>query len=198
MPANGAGWVDSRKGVFGWQGQQADIPMCWTTPSGPCEAYEMIDFRRASEQERATQFALWRAIALVLFPGLAFAIGLIALLMPARPPISTVYGCYRRDPLPLIRVSQELISVDDREIGPIQMSIEKGKEGYVINATTGFSFQTEKQGTKQVIRDYPLGELIPVFISQNRPPSLGLLSDGEQIKIPKVDCPRQSGAAANR
>lgn len=172
--------------------------MCWTRPGGPCEAREMIDYRRVSEQEQATQSALWRAIALVLFPGLAFAFGLIALLMPARPPISTLYGCYRLDPLPLIRVSRELISVDDCEIGPIQMSVEKGREGYVINATTGFSFQTGRQGTKQVIRDYPKGELIPVFISQNRPPSLGLLSDGEQIKIPKADCPRQAGTAPNR
>ena len=59
----------------------------------------------------------------------------------------------------------------------------------MISAKTGISFETSRAGAKQAIRDYPLGELIPVFISQSRPPSLGIISDGAQIKVPKITCP---------
>lgn len=148
----------------------------------------MCGSRQASEQEQAIEFALWRGMVLVLFPGLAFAIGLIAFVILARPPVSTLYGCYRLDASPLIRVKPGLISAESSEISPIRMTIEKGKEGYVISADSGISFETGRAGAKRVITDYPTGELIPVYISQNRPPSLGIISDGELIKVPKIAC----------
>jgi len=46
-----------------------------------------------SEQDRATHRALWRGIALVLFPGFVLVFGLIALVKPSLPPISTLNGC---------------------------------------------------------------------------------------------------------
>lgn len=150
----------------------------------------MLSLWQTSEQEQATQSALWRGIGLVLLPGLAFVVGLIAMAMPARPPISTVYGCYGLSASPLLRVGPKLIAVDGSGISPIQMSIEKGKEGYVINASSGFSFQTDENGKLRPVKDYPQGELMPVFISQSRPPSIGLISNGSQIKIPKIGCPR--------
>jgi hypothetical protein len=149
----------------------------------------MIGSRQASEQEQATEFALWRGMVLVLFPGLAFAIGLIALMIPARPPVSTLYGCYRLDTSPLIRVRPGLISAEYSGISPSRMTIEKGKEGYVISADSGISFKSGRGGAKRAIRDYLTGELIPVYISQSRPPSLGIISDGTLIKVPKINCP---------
>jgi len=70
------------------------------------------------------------------------------------------------------------------------MTIEPGKEGYLIIAETGFSFRTDPSGQMHAYKDYPLGELVPVFISRNKPPMLGLISDGGQIKIPKIACPK--------
>jgi len=157
--------------------------------SHPMQQLNVTDSEAALAREQATQFALWRGLALVLLPGLAFVVGLIALVVPALPPTSTLNGCYRLNTSPLIRVSPGVISVDGDAVGPIRMSVEPGKEGYVINAVAGFSFKTDGNGRLHAYRDYRRGELIPVFIARNRPPSLGLISDGQSIKIPKVDCP---------
>jgi hypothetical protein len=141
------------------------------------------------EQEQATNFALWRGIALVIVPGLIFVVGLIALVMPSRPPVSILNGCYRVNSSPRIRISSGVLSVYDAGIGPIQMSVQIGKDGYMINAATGFSFLTDQHGTMHAVRDYPLGELIPAYVWGNQPPSLGLILDGNLIKIPKIACP---------
>jgi hypothetical protein len=69
------------------------------------------------------------------------------------------------------------------------MFIETGKEGYVINAVTGFSFRKDGDGRIRAYEDYLGGELIAVYITRNHPPSLGLISGGELVKIPKIDCP---------
>jgi hypothetical protein len=99
----------------------------------------------ASQKEQATLVALWRSLAFVLLPGLALATGVIALVIPPLPPISSLHGCYRSSSSPIIRVSPGLISVRQEGIRPVRMFIETGKEGYVINAVTGFSFR--KTGT---------------------------------------------------
>jgi hypothetical protein len=150
----------------------------------------VTDNLSALEQERATHVALWGGIAFVIVPGLIFVVGLIALVMPAPPPISVLNGCYGLPKSPLIRVGPGLITVDDAGIAPISMSVETGKEGYLINTTTGFSFQTDDRGSIHAIKGYPRGELIPAYIRRNQPPSLGLILDGGPVKIPKIACPK--------
>lgn len=149
----------------------------------------MTDPSRALGQEQATNFALWRGFALVIVLGLIFVGGLIALVMPSRPPVSILNGCYRVNTSPLIRVSPGVVSVYDTGIAPIQMSVQTGKDGYMIGAATGFSFLTDRHGTVHAVRDYPLGELIPAYVWGNQSPSLGLILDGNMIKIPKITCP---------
>ena len=156
----------------------------------PCDTRDVTHNDHSLEQEQATYFALWRGIALVLVPGLIFVIGLIALVKPALPPVSTVYGCYRLGASPMIRVSPGQLSLDDPTIKPTKISIGPGKEGYLINAATGFSFQTDRAGKIHAVKDYPLGELIPVFMANSRPPQLGVILDGEDVRTPKLlACP---------
>jgi hypothetical protein len=150
----------------------------------------MIGNRRPYQQEQATNSAMWRGVLFVIFPGLLLVVGLIRLVMPPLPPVSTLNGCYGLKQFPLIRVRPGRISVDGIGIASIPMRVEKGKEGYVIAATPGFSFRTGRQGRLEAFSDFPQGELIPVFISQTHPPSLGLIANGEQVKIPKIDCTR--------
>lgn len=154
----------------------------------PCEKLHVNNSQSALQQERATKLALWRGLGLVLFPGLALVVGLIVLVMPPLPPISTLTGCYQSLGYPVVHITPSTIAVAQEGIKPIPITVEPGKEGYTIKAESGFSFKTYAGGRVEAYKDHSLGQLITVYITRNRPPALGLISDGGAIKMPKVNC----------
>ncbi len=161
---------------------QLDARIC------PCKKLHVSNSQSAFQQEQATKLALWRGLALVLFPGLALAVGLIALVMPPLPPISTLTGCYRSPGYPVVRITPSTIAVAQEGIRPIPITVEPGKEGYTIKADSGFSFKTDAEGGVEAYKDHSLGQLITVYITRNRPPALGLISDGGDLKMLKANC----------
>lgn len=141
-----------------------------------------------SAHELEMNRSLFKALGMILLPGIVLAGISIYLLIPPLPPQTSIFGCYRFATSPILRVGPSSMTIGDGSERSSPARIKDIKHRYYVLLDHGFSIRSNGDGRYLIVDDFAKGQDVPVTMTEHHV-SLDMFLDGREIRLPKVECP---------